>query len=85
LLHLVKAMAGKRLADALQTHLVFDEARQIAKLKEQVSAALAEPRGQDLILSGQITAFGAPSFTWTDTGFLASFSAKGRVSAKLAL
>ena len=83
MLRLVKVVAGRRLADALQSHLVFDEARAIGRLKEQVMAALAEPRGQDLIISGQVDSFGAPSLTWTETGFLASLSATGKVSARL--
>ena len=84
-LRLIKAMAGKRLAAALQSHLVFDEAREMARLKEQVTAALAEPRGRDLVLSAQVESFGAPNFTWTETGFLVTFSAKGKVSAQLSL
>src|SRR4029077_19968055 len=49
MLRVVRMMMGARLADALQSHLVFDESREIARLKDQVSAALAEPRGRDLI------------------------------------
>ena len=45
MLRLVRMMMGARLADALQSHLVFDETREIGRLKEQVTLALAEPRG----------------------------------------
>ena len=45
MLRLVRMMMGARLADVLQSHLVFDETREIGRLKEQVTAALAEPRG----------------------------------------
>ncbi|HXS07405.1 MAG TPA: DUF4403 family protein [Rhizomicrobium sp.] len=83
MLRLVRMMMGARLADALQSHLVFNESREIARLKEQVTLALAEPRGRDLVLSAEVKSFGAPFFTWTETGFLANFSVTGKVRAQL--
>jgi hypothetical protein len=81
----VRALAGDALTQSLQSHLVFHEARDIGRLKDQVVSALAKPEGRELSLSAQVQSFGEPSFTWTADGFLAQFSARGTVKAAVNL
>jgi hypothetical protein len=83
MLNVAQAVAGKALEQVLQDHLVFREAKQIDRLKSQIASALAAPRGRDLTISGQVQSFGEPLFTWTADGFLAQFSAQGKI--KLAI
>ncbi|MBV8798246.1 MAG: DUF4403 family protein [Alphaproteobacteria bacterium] len=85
MLRLMRALAGDALSRALQPHLVFDESRVIAKLKRDISAALATPQGRGVALTGKIASFGEPRLTWTKDGFLALLTAKGTVSAALNL
>lgn len=85
MLSAVKALAGDELTRLLQDHLVFHEAGQIDRLESQVTRILARPQGRDLSISAKVASFGTPSFTWTANGFLAVFSAKGRVDASLDL
>lgn len=70
---------------ALEHSLVFDEKRQIERLNHQVTDALAHPVGSGLTIAADIQSFGAPVFTWTKDGFLASFSAQGRTRTALNL
>jgi hypothetical protein len=79
----VRALVGERLASILQSHLVFDEAKELNRLKAQVTTALAKPEGGQLSISAQVQSFGEPSFNWTADGFLAFFSARGRVLTQL--
>jgi hypothetical protein len=81
----VQALAGDALTQSLQSHLVFHEARDIGRLKDQVVSALAKPEGRELSLSAQVQSFGEPSFTWTADGFLAQFSARGTVKTAVNL
>ncbi|HEX4272056.1 MAG TPA: DUF4403 family protein [Rhizomicrobium sp.] len=85
MLSAVKALAGDELTSLLQTHLVFHEANQIDRLENQITQVLARPQGHDLSVSAKVESFGTPSFTWTADGFLAVFSAKGQVDARLNL
>lgn len=85
MLSAVKALAGDTLTNLLQTHLVFHEAGQIDRLESQITQLLARPEGRDLSVSAKVQSFGTPSFTWTADGFLAVFSAKGQVDARLNL
>ncbi|HEX4176973.1 MAG TPA: DUF4403 family protein [Rhizomicrobium sp.] len=85
MLSAVKALAGDELTNLLQTHLVFHEANQIDRLESQITQVLARPQGRDLSVSAKVESFGTPSFTWTADGFLAVFSAKGQVDARLNL
>lgn len=85
MLSAVKTLAGDTLTDLLQTHLVFHEASQIDRLESQITQVLARPQGHDLSVSAKVQSFGTPSFTWTADGFLAVFSAKGQVDARLNL
>ncbi|HVW74066.1 MAG TPA: DUF4403 family protein [Rhizomicrobium sp.] len=85
MLSALKALAGDELTNLLQTHLVFHESNQIDRLEKQVTQLLARPQGRDLSVSAKVESFGAPSFTWTADGFLAVFSAKGQVEARLNL
>jgi hypothetical protein len=81
MLSAMRALAGSALTQSLQAHLVFHEAAEIGRLKGQITSALAKPQGRDLSISAQVQSFGEPSFTWTADGFLALFSAQGRVRA----
>jgi hypothetical protein len=85
MLRIVHALAGDTLAKLIEPHLVFDESREIAKLKSEVAASLAKPQGKGIALTGHIEKFGDPALTWTKDGFVALFSAKGTVSASLSL
>ena len=85
MLSAVRALAGDRFATTMQNYLVFDESKEIARLKAQVIAAAAKPEGRDVSISAQVQSFGEPSLTWTADGFLAIFSAKGKVEAKFNL
>jgi len=75
----IRALAGPGLGRELERRLVFHAAKDIGKLETQIAAALAKPQGRDLVVAGQVESFGPPSLSWTKDGFLASFSAQGRV------
>jgi Domain of unknown function (DUF4403) len=85
MLNTIRALAGSALAHRLQSDLVFDESKEIRRLKSQMTIMLAQPQGRDLSISAQVQSFGAPSFTWTSDGFLASLSARGNVHATVNL
>lgn len=85
MLSAARALAGDQLAKLMQSHLVFHEAGQIDRLESQITQVLARPEGRDLSVSAQVQSFGTPAFTWTADGFLAVFSAKGQVDARLNL
>lgn len=78
-------LAGPALGHDLESHLVFRAAKDIDKLKSQITAALAKPQGRDVVVSAAIEAFGPPTLTWTKDGFLATFSAEGRVKTDVRL
>jgi len=84
-LNITQALAGRALEQVLQDHLVFHEAKEIDRLKSQISSTLATPRGRDLTISGQVQSFGEPLFTWTTDGFLAQFSAQGKINVAVSL
>jgi hypothetical protein len=79
MLDMMRAFAPKTLASVVEQHLVFDETQEIDRLEDQVRAELATPHGQALTISARIETFGAPSFAWTRDGFLALFSADGKI------
>ena len=81
----VRALAGPALGQDLEKRLVFRVGRDIDKLETQITAALARPQGRDLVFSGEVQSFGPPSLSWTQDGFLASFSAEGRVRSDIRL
>jgi hypothetical protein len=83
MLHLMRALAGNELGKALEQNLVFDESKQIAKLKSDIVAALAKPQGRGIALTGKIESFGEPKVSWTKDGFLALLTAKGTLAANL--
>lgn len=85
MLRAMHALAGDRLGEALEQHLVFDESREIARLKGEIAAALAKPQGRGIVISGKINTFGDPRLSWTKDGFLALISATGTVSAGLSV
>ncbi|HSC18594.1 MAG TPA: DUF4403 family protein [Rhizomicrobium sp.] len=85
MLRVTRALAGDAFSKALQPHLVFDESRDIARLKAGIINALAKPQGRGILLSGHISSFGDPKLSWTKDGFLALLTAKGTVSADLNL
>jgi len=85
MLSAVKALAGDELTRLLETHLVFHEGSQIDRLESQITQVLARPQGRDLSVSAKVESFATPAFSWTADGFLAVFSAKGQVDARLNL
>jgi hypothetical protein len=85
ILSAMKMLADGELAQALQTRLVFDATHDIAKMQAQISKALAKPQGRGVQITGTIGAFGKPTLTWTQEGFLANFTAEGTIHADLAL
>ena len=50
-----------------------------------IASVLAKPQGNDLTIAARVQSFEAPSFSWTETGFLATFSARGKVETHLNL
>ena len=78
-------LAGNEIGKALEQNLVFDESKQISKLKTDIAAALAKPEGRGIALTGKIDSFGEPKVSWTKDGFLALMSAKGTLAAKLSM
>lgn len=85
MLRLMKYLAGDALGKALQEHLVFDESKDIAKLKSDIRDALAKPQGKGVVLTGQITSFTTPGLRWTNDGLIALLTASGTVSARLSM
>jgi hypothetical protein len=85
LLKVMHALAGDQLGKALEQNLVFDESREIAKLKGEITAALAKPQGRGIAVTGHITSFGNPSLSWNRDGFVALLNASGTVSAGLSM
>ncbi|MBI3675916.1 MAG: DUF4403 family protein [Proteobacteria bacterium] len=83
ILSAMKMLAGPELGQALETRLIFDASRDIAKMQAQISKALAKPQGRGVEITGTIGAFGKPTLTWTKDGFLANFSAEGTIHADL--
>lgn len=83
LLSTLKPLAGRTLGQALEAKLVFNVGDDIAKLEREVTVVLAKPRGGAVRISGTVESFGAPSLSWTNDGFLATFIAKGHVAAEL--
>jgi uncharacterized protein DUF4403 len=79
LLKTIHVLAGSALIQELQSHLIFDETKEIGRLQKQIISVLAKPEGQDISISAHVQNFGEPSFTWTADGFLAEFSARGTV------
>jgi hypothetical protein len=82
-LRAIRFFTGDALARVLESRLVFDESRQIARLDREVTEALAKPQGNAFAIWASIHSFGAPTFTWTKDGFLASFSARGTTTTIL--
>lgn len=77
--------AGTDFTQELGRRLVFDLSGQIAKLKQQIAAALAKGTGGDVSVSGELETFGAPELSWTRDGFIAAFTAEGSVKTQLHL
>jgi Domain of unknown function (DUF4403) len=79
----MRALAGGELGQALETKLVFDVSKDIAKLQSELRTALARRPARGVIVTGDIQSFGPPALTWTAEGFLARFTAKGTIAADL--
>lgn len=79
----MRALAGNELGRDLESKLVFNVSRDIAKLQQDVRTTLAKRPARGVIITGDIQSFGAPTLTWTDQGFLANFTAKGTIAADL--
>lgn len=82
---ILRRFASASFVHRLGQTLVFHESREIARLERDVRAQLAQPRGQIFTISADVQSFGAPSFAWTRDGFLAFFSATGKVRASFSL
>ena len=78
----MRFLAGDEVAKELEKSLVFSVAHDLTKLDEEVRTALAKPEGKGVIVSGTVQSFGDPVFSWTDTGFLATFPAHGTITAR---
>jgi hypothetical protein len=78
----MRFLAGDEVAKALEKNLIFSVAKDLNKLDDEVRSALAKPEGKGVIVSGDVQSFGDPVFTWTETGFLATFPAHGTITAK---
>jgi hypothetical protein len=78
----MRFLAGDNVAKELEKNLVFSVAKDLTKLDDEVRASLARPQGKGVIVSGDVQSFGAPVFSWTDTGFLATFPAHGTITAR---
>jgi len=81
----LRGLAGPELGRVLESKLVFDAGRDLEELDGEIKAALARPEGRGVRISGNVEKFGAPSLTWTNEGFLATFPAQGTVSVDLNL
>jgi len=79
----MRALAGDELGKAMQTRLVFDVSKNIAKLEDDLRKTLAKRPARGVIITGDIQSFGPPTLTWTDEGFLADFTARGTIMADL--
>lgn len=79
----LRLLTGDALARVLEEHLVFDQSRETVRLDREVTAALARPQGNAVAIWADIRSFGAPAFTWTAEGFVASFSATGTTTTIL--
>ena len=79
----MRALAGGELGKDLETKLVFDVSKDIAKLENDLRTTLAKRPARGVIITGQIASFGPPTLTWTADGFLAEFTAKGTIIADL--
>jgi len=79
----MRALAGDELGKGLETKLVFDVSKDIAKLQNELKAALAKRPARGVIIAADIQSFGPPTLTWTAEGFLAGFTAKGTIDADL--
>jgi hypothetical protein len=82
-LRIVRALSGDALAKVIEPHLVFDESREIAKLKSGIAAAIERPQGGGIALAGHIDSFADPTVSWTNTGFVAMLRATGTVNTSL--
>ena len=69
MLNAIRALAGSALTHRLQSDFVFEESKEIGRLKSQLTIMLAQLQGRDLSISAEIQSFGAQSFTWTPEGF----------------
>lgn len=83
ILSAMRALAGDELGRELETKLVFDVSKDIAKLQNELRETLGKKAGRGVIITGDIQSFGAPTLTWTKDGFLANFTAAGTISADL--
>ncbi len=78
-------LAGSDFTQELEKRLVFDLSGQIAKLKDQVTAAFAKGASGEISVTGQMESFGVPELSWTKDGFIAAFTAEGTVHVGLSL
>lgn len=84
-LTVARAFEGEALGKELEKRLVFPVGKDIAKLQDSVRKTLARPQGRDVTVSADVHTFGTPTLGWTDTGFVAFFTAEGDVRATLNL
>ena len=85
LLSAMRALAGDDLGKALESKLVFRVGTELAKLENEVRAALAKPQGRGVRISGNVESFGTPALAWTKDGFVATFPAQGTINVDLNL
>lgn len=83
MMRVMHSLAGPALGQELEKGFVFDLSKDVNKVKDQVRTALAKPQGKDVVISGTVDSFGAPSLIWTKDGFVAAMSASGNVRAEM--
>ena len=83
LLAAMRLLAGDELGHELEQKLVFKVSGDLAKLEDQIRAALAKSPSRGVSIVGNVISFSAPTLTWTKEGFLAFLSATGTVKADL--
>jgi len=85
MLSAMSGLAGDDLGKEMEKALQFKAGGQIARLKEQVSAALAKPQGDVVMVSGQVEKYGPVTLSWNKDGLVAFFSVEGSLTAQLRL
>lgn len=83
MLRVMHSLAGPALGHELEKGFAFDLSKDIAKVQQQIRAAMAKPQGKDLQIAGAVDSFGAPTLGWTKDGFIATMSANGSLKAQL--
>lgn len=85
MMRVMNALAGPALGRELAKGFAFGIDKDIARIRQQLAAALAKPQGNQIQVSGKVEDFGQPTLTWTRDGFVATMPAEGSLKADLHL